>query len=349
MVSKHIALAGNRLATLLQSLKTGDILCGKVGVQLDEERYVVHFQGNDFIARYNGSLKRGAVVRTAVLQTVPQVVLKIVDGEYVRAECMRHVAQVKDCVKQFSDLLIFKPYYADAIDVIVTQGEALVAAYGATDKRVAFLRDLIVHCRDMVITSTDIRHKGIMPVLVFALDNTHKMDPLFLEACIVGIHDMGLQGSFSGNMRELELMQDAVKKLYAHSVIQRHINEVGVIAQKGIFVTELAYYDMTGYENIHVYMCRNGAYAYDVRVVFGREKRRYCDFFLDRDGYKIVYNNALRMLLDTDLLVQYIRPALEKDCTLVFDENLNTIFDTEYSTFFAEIDVLRPVTFNVVA
>lgn len=338
-----ILLSTQRLEMLTRSLKISDVVEGTIVSRLGKDRYVIAFQGRNFIASYAGFLKKGSTVQTIVQQIEPQIVFKILSGYAMPRDLAEHENNLLRIIRSCKSDLALRPHCANLCSDIEQTIQELMKVGALKDEGVAMMRSLQTFIGDLVFDPTgDIisyikRYLSQRAVLSYM----PLMDTVMrIEKVLMGIGD----GDYDQATELLGELSEAVKKLYLILRLEQSINSKSTMQKKGLSYVQVPLRNEQGMKPLDVYFVKENQQRFLIRCIgLDRSEDDHC--------FCYEHQNKILRCSRRNLGNSYgeFIALCQKSGISVCDEDARepgaVLINSEPITF---VDIIKPVKFDLV-
>ncbi len=340
----QIILSNERVASLRSSLRIGDVIEGKVIARVGQDRYVITFLGQDLIAHYAGFLRRGAIVQTIVQQTAPQVVFKILTGYALPSELHAHEENLKTMIRQYGGRVRLRPHCAELLDDLTEALRAFGRARGDKDEGHVLLKPVLPWVRELSLTAKRATaaaagHYGIArkELALASLERSFKNIDAFVMKASEGRYDPAIEAV--GEVGE------GLKKLYLNLRLERAVNTVTALPEKGITFLQIALQESGGgHRPVDCYYREDNAAAWAAQLIMEKQGTvTHGDVLYERPQQRLVFSRDAAAWLPRDHM-----HALTTSGITVTEHTRATAAGVIGDEEVPVIDLLKPARFDLV-
>ncbi|MFC1809389.1 hypothetical protein ACFL3D_04630, partial [Candidatus Omnitrophota bacterium] len=346
MKKTNIILSSQRLDVLTRSLKIGDVVEGTVVTRLGKDRYLVSFQGHNFIASYQGFLKRNSSVQTIVQQVNPQVVFKILAGYSLPIKMHEHEKNLRKVIQGAKGAIILKPHCSELCNELRIANQALkesgirrwdmqplIRAVDTLLKKVTFIPREIRSDQFIDYMGAYIRMKSNFS-LTTIMNAFEK-----IETILNDVKDE----DYDQRIENIGCVGECLKKIYLNVRLERLINCESEMKKRGISYFEIPYFGDAEYEKVLIYFWFLNDATLCIKLIHHTEGTTEYNLVYDREKQLILYNdeNFVDAFEALHIVMKQAGIAIKKDNGPIFDEDQclkNSI----------TIDMMKPVKFDFV-
>jgi hypothetical protein len=338
-----IILSNQRVEVLSRSLRIGDVIDGKIVARLGKERYVIEFQGHNFIASYQGFLKKGSTVQTITQQITPQVVFKILSGYALPFEMHVHEENLKAMIRESGGIVTLKPHCAELLSDIKQALQKFGKAKGDKESAQVFIRPIVPFVRGLFLTAED-THPDVVAAY-FA--KRHEISSSVLLRSFKGIDALvteASEGRYDHAAEALGEVGEGLKKLYLNLRLERALNTGSVLQEKGVTFAQVPLLQGDEHIPLDCYYREEGKERIYARLIIARDgEAMVSDVMYDKAGKQLTFSHNPAAWLPAAFL-----KVLEKNGIVLSSNGSDMMPSFVLEGEALTIDIIKPVRFDFV-
>jgi hypothetical protein len=339
----HIILSNQRVELLSRSLRIGDVIEGKIVARLGKERYVIEFQGHNFIASYQGFLRKGSTVQTIVQQITPQVVFKILSGYALPFEMHVHEENLKAMIRESGGIVTLKPHCAELLSDIKQAIQKFGKAKGYKESAQVFIKPIIPFVRGLSLTAED-AHPDVVAAY---FTKRHEISLSVLSRSFKGIDALvteASEGRYDHAAEALGEVGECLKKLYLNLRLERAFNTGSVLQKKGVTFAQVPLLQGDDHMPLDCYYREEEGERIYARLIMARGAETMAsDVMYDKAGKQLSFSQDPAAWLPEAFL-----KVLEKNGTVLSINSPDIMPSFALEGEALTIDIIKPVRFDFV-